>query len=90
MVINDNKEEKLPVIADYNFDKTAPIKMSKKERVWVPVLRKCDRQTRSPTSFPGSRSRERTLGTRSIRSHGGHKNMIFFKSFALQLFYSKA
>ena len=30
MVINDNKEEKLPVIADYNFDKTAPTKMSKK------------------------------------------------------------
>ena len=38
MVINDNKEEKLPVIADYNLDKTAPSKISKKERVWVLVL----------------------------------------------------
>ena len=61
MVINDNMEEKLPVIADYNFDKTAPSKMSKKERVWVLVL-----------------------------PHGGHKNMILFKSFMLQTSYSKA
>ena len=38
MVIDDNKEEKLPVIADYNLGKTAPSKMSKKERVWVLVL----------------------------------------------------
>ena len=69
MVIDDNKEEKLPVIADYNLDKTAPSKMSKKERVWVLVLCTSDRQT---------------------RSHGGHKNMILFKSFMLQTSYSKA